>query len=74
MQDTRNIRELMPVPPRQVAAQARTLLADVRVAAIKIGLLGSVAAVETVRIVGARCIPGVSCYDHIDLAVAALFS
>ena len=55
MQDTRNVKELMPVPPRQVAAQARTLLADVRVAAIKIGLLGSVGVVETVRDVLAGC-------------------
>ena len=55
VQDTRNVEELIPVSPRQVAAQARALLADIPVAAIKIGLLGSVGTVETIRDLLAEC-------------------
>jgi hydroxymethylpyrimidine/phosphomethylpyrimidine kinase len=41
VQDTRNVSALMPVSVAQLQAQARTLLADIRPAAVKIGLLGS---------------------------------
>ena len=41
-QDTQDVRAVMPADPRHVIAQARTVLADVPIAAVKIGLLGSV--------------------------------
>ena len=48
-QDTFDVEAVMPVEPRHVIAQARTVLADVPIAAVKIGLLGSVEAVEAVH-------------------------
>ena len=45
-QDTHDVRALMPIDPRHVIAQARTVLADIPVAAVKIGLLGSVGIVD----------------------------
>jgi len=39
-QDTRNVKKLLPQRPEEIIAQADTLLADFRVAAIKIGLIG----------------------------------
>jgi len=41
VQDTRNVRALLPVEADLVLAQARTVLADMPVAAIKIGVIGS---------------------------------
>ena len=55
VQDTRSVEGLIPISPRQVAAQARALLADVPIAAVKIGLLASVGIVETIRDVLAEC-------------------
>jgi hydroxymethylpyrimidine/phosphomethylpyrimidine kinase len=43
VQDTRGVELLHPIDPAQVAAQARCLLADLRVAAFKLGVLGSTA-------------------------------
>lgn len=42
VQDTHNVHALLPVEPDQVLAQARAVLEDMPVAAIKIGLIGSV--------------------------------
>ncbi|HHH40367.1 MAG TPA: hydroxymethylpyrimidine/phosphomethylpyrimidine kinase [Sedimenticola sp.] len=41
VQDTENVHRLAPVAPDLVTAQGRTLLADIRVQAFKVGLLGS---------------------------------
>ena len=45
----------MPVDPRHLIAQARPVLADVPVAAVKIGLLGSVGIVEALHEILADC-------------------
>ncbi len=42
VQDTHNVHMLLPVEPVQLLAQARAVLDDMPVAAIKIGLIGSV--------------------------------
>ncbi len=49
VQDTRNIKAMIPLSPGLVAAQARAVLEDMPVAAIKIGLLGSVAIAEVIH-------------------------
>ena len=54
-QDTRDVKAVMPVDPRHVAAQARAVLADVPIAAVKIGLLGSVEVVEVLHGILAEC-------------------
>lgn len=41
VQDTHNVHALFPADPDQVLAQARAVLADMSVAAIKIGVIGS---------------------------------
>lgn len=41
VQDTRNVKALLPVAPDQVIAQARAVLDDMPVAAFKIGVIGS---------------------------------
>ncbi|MFZ4790410.1 MAG: bifunctional hydroxymethylpyrimidine kinase/phosphomethylpyrimidine kinase [Candidatus Competibacteraceae bacterium] len=41
VQDTHNVQELLPVEPEWVLAQARAVLADLPVAAFKIGVMGS---------------------------------
>jgi len=41
IQDSRNVRRLVPVEPRLVLEQVRVVLGDLPVAAIKIGLVGS---------------------------------
>ena len=41
VQDTHNVHALLPVEPAQLLAQARAVLDDMPVAAIKIGLIGS---------------------------------
>ena len=43
VQDTRGVESLHPVEPAQVSAQARCLLADFKVAAFKLGVVGSAA-------------------------------
>lgn len=40
VQDTHNVHTLLPIDPAQVLAQARAVLADMPVAAIKIGVIG----------------------------------
>lgn len=40
VQDTRNVHALLPIDPEQILAQARAVLDDMPVAAIKIGVLG----------------------------------
>jgi hydroxymethylpyrimidine/phosphomethylpyrimidine kinase len=49
VQDSRNVMEVSPVPASHVIAQARAVLADMPVAAFKIGLLGSTEIAEAVR-------------------------
>lgn len=49
VQDTCNVRHIEPVADDLIAQQVAILLADMPIAAIKIGLLGSVAAVKAVR-------------------------
>jgi hydroxymethylpyrimidine/phosphomethylpyrimidine kinase len=51
VQDTRDVQRVEPVDPGLVEAQARTVLADLPVAAFKIGLLGSAGVAETVAAV-----------------------
>lgn len=48
VQDTKNVKQLIPLNRDLVADQARTLLADIPVQAFKIGLLGDVAIAEVV--------------------------
>lgn len=47
-QDTVNVRRLHPQAPEAVIQQAQTLLADVEVAAIKIGLIGDAGVAEAI--------------------------
>ena len=49
VQDTRGVSALLAIEPRWVAAQARGVLADLRPAAFKLGVLGSA---ENARVVG----------------------
>ncbi len=51
VQDTRDVRRVEPVDPELVEAQARAVLADMPVAAFKIGLLGSAEGAEAVAAV-----------------------
>ena len=48
-QDTHDVKALIPVEPGHVVDQARTVLADIPVAAVKIGLLGSAGVVDAVH-------------------------
>jgi len=48
VQDTSNVAELVPIDPEFVMKQARAVLADLSVRAIKIGLLGSAAVATAV--------------------------
>jgi hydroxymethylpyrimidine/phosphomethylpyrimidine kinase len=50
VQDTRDVTALEPLAPELVVAQARAVLADMPVAAFKIGLLGSAAIARTLRV------------------------
>ncbi len=43
VQDTRNVKALLPVSPAQIIAQAKAVLEDVRVAVLKIGVIGNAA-------------------------------
>lgn len=49
VQDTHDIKEIVPVSPGLVVAQARAVLEDIPVASIKIGLLGSVEIIEAIH-------------------------
>lgn len=49
VQDTRNVQRIEPIADYLIEQQAEVLLADMPVAAFKIGLLGSVAVVEAVH-------------------------
>lgn len=51
VQDTHNVKDMAPISGDLVAAQARAILEDMSVAAIKIGLLGSVEIVEAIHTV-----------------------
>lgn len=51
VQDTRNVQRIEPIADYLIQQQAETLLADLPVAAIKIGLLGSPAVVQAVSAV-----------------------
>ena len=48
-QDTFDIKSISPVPADQVIAQAHTITNDVRISAIKIGLIGNVALISELR-------------------------
>ena len=52
-QNTREVRAVHPLPPDLVAAQIHAVLDDLPVAAVKTGLLGSVAVIEEVGRLGA---------------------
>jgi hydroxymethylpyrimidine/phosphomethylpyrimidine kinase len=58
VQDTRNVMASHPVPATLLIEQARAVLEDLPVAAIKIGLLGSVAAAEVIHSI-LRDFPGI---------------
>ncbi len=47
-QNSKTVSSIWPVPPRELQNQLRTVAADVEIRAVKIGMLGSVDAVETV--------------------------
>ncbi len=49
VQDTRTVHRIMPVPLTDIVEQARAVLEDISVAAVKVGLLGSVGAAEAVH-------------------------
>ena len=49
VQDTRDVKDLSPLDPMLVVEQARAVLEDMEVQAVKIGLLGSVQIVEAVH-------------------------
>ena len=51
VQDTHNVSQMLPLDERFVTAQIRTILQDLPVAAIKIGLLGSAEVAEAVHTV-----------------------
>ena len=55
VQDTHDVKALMPVDPCHVIAQARAVLADIPVAAVKIGLLGSLGIVDALHDILADC-------------------
>ncbi|MEI6414710.1 MAG: hydroxymethylpyrimidine/phosphomethylpyrimidine kinase [Pseudomonadota bacterium] len=48
VQDSHNVRRILPQPPRHLREQANCLLADCRVGAIKLGLMGCTATARTV--------------------------
>ena len=67
-QDTHDVKALMPVDPRHVIAQARTVLADISIAAVKIGLLGRVEIVEALHDILVDCEGVPVVLDPIDRA------
>ena len=67
-QDTRNVKAVMPIDPCHVVAQARAVLADVPVAAVKVGLLGSAGVAEALQDVLAECAGVPVVLDPVDRA------
>ncbi|MBS3964626.1 MAG: hydroxymethylpyrimidine/phosphomethylpyrimidine kinase [Methylomonas sp.] len=57
-QDSRNVKRLLPQRAEDVASQARTLMADFTIAAVKIGLLGDAAVASAIADI-VRTLPGV---------------
>ena len=55
VQDTHDVRALMPVDPGHIIDQARAVLADIPVAAVKIGLVGSPEVVDALHDILADC-------------------
>ena len=49
-QDTANVLKLLPQPAEEILAQAKTILADIHISAIKIGLIGHI---ETAQVIHA---------------------
>lgn len=49
VQDTRNVIDMMPGDPSRIVAQARAVLEDMPVAAIKTGLTGSIPVIEVIH-------------------------
>ncbi|WP_446811854.1 bifunctional hydroxymethylpyrimidine kinase/phosphomethylpyrimidine kinase [Methylomonas sp. 2BW1-5-20] len=47
-QDSRNVKKLLPQRPEDILSQAQTLLADVKVSAFKIGLIGDAGVAEAI--------------------------
>ena len=67
-QDTRDVEAVIPVDPRHVVAQARAVLADVPVAAVKVGLLGSVGVAQALQGILAECAGVPVVLDPVDRA------
>jgi hydroxymethylpyrimidine/phosphomethylpyrimidine kinase len=49
VQDTSDVKSVTPIPALEIIAQARAVLEDIPVAAFKVGLVGSVEAVEAIN-------------------------
>ena len=62
VQDTHNVQALLPVDPAQVLAQARAVLADMPVAAFKVGVIGGVDQATALRAL-------FTAYPHIPLVL-----
>ncbi len=58
-QDTTGVHGIHPVPPDFIASQMRVVLADIGADAVKTGMLGDAATIETVADVLAESAPGV---------------
>lgn len=69
-QSTRGVREVMPVPAAFVTRQLETLLDDVAIAAVKIGMLGSADVVRAVAAVLRRHAVGCVVLDPVLRATA----
>ncbi|OAI12324.1 hydroxymethylpyrimidine/phosphomethylpyrimidine kinase [Methylomonas koyamae] len=54
-QDSRNVKKLLPQRPADLVSQAQTVLADIQVAAVKIGLIGSAELAEAIADVLQSC-------------------
>jgi len=48
VQDTHNIHQIMPIPPEHIRSQAEAILADLPIAAFKVGLAPAVETVEAI--------------------------
>jgi hydroxymethylpyrimidine/phosphomethylpyrimidine kinase len=55
VQDTHNVKRIMPIAPEIVAEQLEVLLADMPIAAIKIGLIGNVDLIPLIEQVLIQC-------------------
>lgn len=54
-QDTRNVRKLIPQAPKDIQQQAETLLSDLNISAIKIGLMGDPEVARTISRILRQC-------------------